>query len=136
MLRIQNTFVNVFRPEVKDNIVVANISSSERITKNNQDPTYVNSNWNNTIFVGSECVEKAKKIKNGDRIIIKHGGVKIAPYVDKNGTTKYPPKVVIFNFNFKEEEEELGKPEMEKQQKTQLNQDIKETDSSEEKLPY
>ena len=93
MLRIGNTYATVFRPEVKEKMVVASLSTSEKMP----DGSYRNSNWGNTIFVG-KAVDAAKQLKDKDRIQIIRGGARIEPYEDKKGVMRYPSKLVIFEF--------------------------------------
>lgn len=100
MLRLTDSYATVFKPEVKGvkgNIVMATLSSSEKI-KNGDSVEYKNSYWNNAIFVSEACVEKAKRLQDRDRIVIKSGTVKIEPYEDKMGNKRYPAKVVVFDF--------------------------------------
>lgn len=112
MLRIKDTYATVFRPDVKERFVTANLSSSEKLpVKDGEKQEYRNSNWNSVIFVGDDCVQAAKQLKDKDRILIKRGGVRIEPYTDKEGVKKYPPKVVIFEFSIEEKGKKQAQPD-------------------------
>ena len=100
MLRLTDSYATVFKPEVKGekgNIVMATLSSSEKI-KNGDSVEYKKLDWNNAVVVAEAWGEKAKRLQDRDRIVIKSGTVKIEPYEDKMGNKRYPAKVVVFDF--------------------------------------
>lgn len=96
MLRVVDTFATVFRPDVKEKMVAANLSTSEK----GKDGEYLNSNWN-ARFVG-KCLDAAKQLKEKDRIKIIRGGVRVEPYEDKSGTKRFPVRLIVFEFEVQE----------------------------------
>ena len=124
MLRNNGTYATVFRPDVKDKFVTANLSTGEKLPKKEgEEQKWRNSNWNSVIFVG-DCAQAAAQLKNGDNIFIKSFGVRIEPYTNKNGVKMYPPKVIVFDFCMAEEQ----------RKRAQANKNLEQGD--EENLPF
>ena len=111
MLKSNGSYAHVFRPEVREKFVTANISTGEQLKELNEDGSHKfrNSNWGNAIFVGKECVEAASQLKDKDNIFIEDFGVRIDPYVNKDGVKMYPPKVIIFKFCMAKEQNDKFK---------------------------
>lgn len=82
--------------EVKEKVVKASLSTSSK----NQDGTYKYSNWNAT-FLGETAFEKAKTLKDKDRIKVTSGKIDIDE-VEKEGKKNRYTNLLIFNFEILE----------------------------------
>lgn len=70
-------------------------------SKKNKDGTYSNSNWNNIYFV-ADAAEKASKLQERDRIVVKPGDIIVENiYLPEKGDKKASTylRVTIFNFD-------------------------------------
>ena len=88
MFNITGKFCRVWEVEVKENMVLVNLTVSKR----NQDNTYMNSKYFKVKFVG-KCLQDAKQLVKGDKIDILSGMIGKREYQGK-----YYDDVVIFSF--------------------------------------
>ena len=82
--------------EVKEKVVKAAVSTSSK----KQDGTYEYSEWNAT-FLGEACYEKAKALKDKDRIKITSGKLDTSK-VEKDGKNVKYTNLIVFNFEILE----------------------------------
>lgn len=95
MLKV-NGKATVFKPEIKGNLVKANLSTAKKDKKTD---TWVNSNWS-AVFVGKDALELAKTLGDKARITIEEGTVSNEPYENKEGKKVYQnPQLIIFKFS-------------------------------------
>jgi hypothetical protein len=90
--------VTVWSVEDKGAYSVVSISSSR---KDKRDDTWKNSNWSFVKFVGA-AHEKAKELKEKDRIELHGATISREEYTDANGERAWPksPQLVIFNWEY------------------------------------
>jgi len=90
--------VSVWSVEDKGSYSVVSISSSR---KDKRDDTWKNSNWSFVKFVGA-AHEKAKELKEKDRIELHGATISREEYKDSNGERAWPktPQITVFNWEF------------------------------------
>lgn len=91
-MNISGKYLKVWKVEVKDKVVVANLGDS----KKNKDGTYENWTWFNVAFVG-QAKELASTLNEGDLIEIINGQITQAK--DKTDPKKYYNNIVVFEFD-------------------------------------
>ena len=95
MINIQKSYFKIWEVEDKGKFVKAKASTSK---KDKQTDTWVNSNWN-VRFVG-KCIDEAKTLEVGDRIVATNGIIENV--WDKEKKMAWL-NVIIFEFEKQEE---------------------------------
>jgi hypothetical protein len=92
--------VTIWEIEDKDSYAIVKMGTSRKDKKTGE---YANSNWSFVRFVGN-AYKDIGQLKERDRIVIKAGGISQEPYIDKEGTKKWPksPQIVVFAWEFPE----------------------------------
>lgn len=93
--------VIVWEVEDKGNYSLVKMGTSR---KDKRDGSYKNSNWSFVRFVG-KAHEKAKKLSEKDRILLKGATISLEPYMDGD-EKKWPknPQITVFNFEMNDGE--------------------------------
>ncbi len=142
-MNITKSPVTVFNVEPKEKCVRANISEGSKIKGTDE---YENWSWQGAVFVGDAC-EKAKNLKNKDRITILDARISNPAAKDKNGEEKlvngkkvFYPNLVILDFElgvdkFYEELNNKNKDKTKSKEKIKEPQQS-EPEESEDDLPF
>lgn len=93
MIFITESYGTVFEPKVEEKVVKARYSTSEK----DQNGDYINSSWN-IIFLGG-ALEKAKQLKDRQRIHINKAKLTNRSYKDKEGNSKWWMQITVFDFD-------------------------------------
>jgi|GEM_PF-613291 len=96
MIFITESYGTVFEPKVEEKVVRARYSTSEK----NQNGDYINSSWN-IVFLGG-ALEKAKQLKDRQRIHINKAKLTNRSYKDKEGNSKWWMQITTFDFDILE----------------------------------
>ena len=96
MIFITESYGTVFEPKVEEKVVRARYSTSEK----NQNGDYINSSWN-IVFLGG-ALEKAKQLKDRQRIHINKAKLTNRSYKDKEGNSKWWMQITAFDFDILE----------------------------------
>lgn len=96
MIFITESYGTVFEPKVEEKVVRARYSTSEK----NQNGDYINSSWN-IVFLGG-ALEKAKQLKDRQRIHINKAKLTNRSYKDKEGNSKWWMQITVFDFDILE----------------------------------
>lgn len=99
MINITKSYMKIWKVEDKGNFVTATTTSSK---KDKQKDIWVNSNWN-VRFVG-KCLEEAKRLVEGDKIIVNNAVIENVWDKEKNRAWL---NVVVFEFELQEKKEEV-----------------------------
>ncbi len=95
MINITKSYLKIWKVEDKGKSVTATTTSSKKDKITN---AWVNSNWN-VRFVG-KCLEDAKRLAEGDKIVINNGVVENVWDKEKNRAWL---NVLVFEFNWQEQ---------------------------------
>ena len=96
MIFITESYGTVFEPKVEEKVVRARYSTSEK----NQNGDYINSSWN-IVFLGG-ALEKAKQLKDRQRIHINKAKLTNRSYKDKEGNSNWWMQITAFDFDILE----------------------------------
>ena len=96
MIFITESYGTVFEPKVEEKVVRARYSTSEK----NQNGDCINSSWN-IVFLGG-ALEKAKQLKDRQRIHINKAKLTNRSYKDKEGNSKWWMQITAFDFDILE----------------------------------
>ncbi len=99
MINITKSYLKIWKTEDKGKSVTATTTSSK---KDKIKDLWVNSNWN-VRFVG-KCLEDAKRLVEGDKIVIHNGVIENVWDKEKNRAWL---NVVVFEFDWQEKKEEV-----------------------------
>jgi hypothetical protein len=92
MFNISGKYCKVWRTEIKDSMVLVDLSTSRK----DKDGKYINSKYFKVKFVG-KCLQQAQQLAEGDKINIISGLIGKREYQGK-----YYDDVVVFEFEYSE----------------------------------
>ena len=120
MLYLNDNYVTVWKAESKGKYYEIQMSSSRKDKKSGE---YVNSGWSFVRFV-AQAAEKAAKLERGDRIILKGAAFSRESYM-KDNEKLWPknPQLVVFNFEWVDEDRNTDSGETEKEDEAPVVED-------------